>query len=307
MMTIDELSAKWNSISPFSGGFLLVADDNSLSFHIGYQGDNQKCFMVLNSGKVDNLVSSKAIRVDCVPLSGGGCGLRFLLLLASLDELFIKLCWDLINASSNTPDPVAKVVSQYRSWMRLLQQAGNGIMDASRQKGLLGEMLFLSSAVDEYGSKEALQSWTGPEGSDQDYNFSDRWVEVKTVSIAADQVSVSSLQQLDRSDYGNLIVFFMDKTSSHGAKTISLPEAVASIIGKLCSDEEKDLFACKLAKYGYLEKDAASYAETRYQLAEKRQYSITPDFPRLTRGNTPTGIIKAEYSIDLAIIDPFIR
>lgn len=305
MMTIDELSAKWKSISPFSGGFLLVADDNSLSFHIGYQGDNQKCFMVLNSGKVDNLVSSKGIKVDCVPLSGGGYGLRFILLHASLDELFIKLCWDLIGASSNTPDPVAKLVSQYRSWMRLLQQAGNGIMDDSRQKGLLGEMLFLSSAVDEYGSKEALQSWTGPEGSDQDYNFSDRWVEVKSVSIAADQVSVSSLQQLDRSDYGNLIVFFMDKTSSHGAKTISLPEAIASVNTKLQSAAEKNLFSCKLAKYGYLDKDVEAYAEIRYRFAEMRKYTVVPDFPRLTRGNTPAGITKAEYNIDLAVIESF--
>ena len=302
-MTIDELTIKWNSISPFSGGFLLVADDNSLSFHIGYQGDNQKCFMVLNSGKIDKLISSKAIRVDCVPLEIGGYALKFLLLQSSLDELFVKLCWDLIEASRDDPQPVAKIVSQYRSWMRLLQQAGSGIMDLSKQKGLLGELLFLSSAIDKYGSKEALQAWTGPEGSDQDFVFVDHWAEVKSVSIAADLVSISSMQQLDRTDEGELVVFFMDKTSSHGAKTISLTEGIESINNRLQSNTEKDAFSCKLARYGYFEKDAALYSETRYSFAEMRRYTVSPNFPRITRDNCPTGITKVEYCIDLAVID----
>ena len=302
-MTIGELTTKWNRISPFSGGFLLVADDNSLSFHIGYQGDNQKCFMVLNSGKIDKLISSKAIRVDCVPLENGGYALKFLLLKSSLDELFIKLCWDLIEASRDDPQPVEKIVSQYRSWMRLLQQAGSGIMDLSKQKGLLGELLFLSSAIDKYGSKEALQAWTGPEGCDQDFVFVNHWVEVKSVSIAADQVSISSLQQLDRTDEGELVVFFMDKTSSHGAKTISLIEEIGLINDKLRSNTEKDAFSCKLARYGYFEKDAALYSETRYSFAEMRRYTVSPDFPRLIRGNCSAGITKAEYCIDLAVID----
>ena len=305
MMTISELTAKWNSISPFSGGFLLVSDDNALSFHVGYAGDRQKCFMVLNSGKVDRIVSSKAIRVDCDRLTNGEYALRFLLNYPSLDELFVKLCWDLIDASSGAPDPVNKIIVQYRSWLRLLQQAGSDLMNANSQKGLLGELMFLNSAIDQYGSADALRAWTGPEGSDQDYNFSDHWAEVKAVSIAAEQVSVSSLQQLDRDDEGEFVVFFMDKTSSHGAKSISLPELIAAVRIKLETNTERDELSCKLTKYGYYDKDEDKYAEIRYQFSEQRTYRVTSDFPRLTRRFVPNGVTRAEYHLDLEVLEAF--
>lgn len=41
MRTINDLYEKWNSISPYTGGFLLVSDEHPLSFHIGYLSDSQ--------------------------------------------------------------------------------------------------------------------------------------------------------------------------------------------------------------------------------------------------------------------------
>ena len=61
MRTINDLYEKWNSISPYTGGFLLVSDEHPLSFHIGYLSDSQKCFIVLNTGKLEKISSSKAI------------------------------------------------------------------------------------------------------------------------------------------------------------------------------------------------------------------------------------------------------
>ena len=307
MMTIDELTEKWNAMPAHIGGFLLVAEDNSLSFHAGYSGESQKCFVVLNSGKVSNIKSSKGIRVRNLRLTDGSYALEFLLIYSSLEELFIKLCWDLMEASRCAQDQISKLVEQYKSWMRLFQQAGSSLMSPESQKGLLGELLYFRSAIEEYGSGEVLTGWTGPDGSDQDYSFSDKWAEIKAVSISADQVSISSLQQLDRSDPGKLIVYFMDKTASHGMSTFSLPDIIETIRCKLQSASEKDEFSCKLAKYGYLDKDASEYAETRYRLAEVREYDVKADFPRLIRANVPVGITKAQYSIDLAIIDSFRR
>ena len=88
MRTINDLYEKWNSISPYTGGFLLVSDEHPLSFHIGYLSDSQKCFIVLNTGKLEKISSSKAINVENILLSDNSYALRFSLNYASLDEIF---------------------------------------------------------------------------------------------------------------------------------------------------------------------------------------------------------------------------
>ena len=302
MISINELHNKWNNISPFTGGFLLVSGDYPLSFHIGYVNRESKCFMVLNTGKVDRIPSSKAILAECVQTTTGEYALRFTLNYASLDELFVKLCWDLIDASKVSSKPVEKIVVQYKSWMRLLQQASAGLLSSSSQKGLIGELLYLEEQINTIGEALALKSWVGPEGSDQDFIFENTWSEIKATSIASDAVTISSIQQLDCSDNGNLIVYFMYKTSSKGQLTISLPKMITRI-KVLLSAQYYDEFSCKLAKNGYFDKDAEHYESYCYRLAEKRTYIVDSTFPRLIRNNIPAEIANARYELSLTAID----
>lgn len=302
-MTINELQRKWDSISPNTGGFLLVSGDHPLSFHIGYYGE-QMCFMVLDTGKVEKTASSKAINSSCVEMDNGKYALRFLLNYPSLNELFVKLCWDLIDCSQNNLDPIATILSRFNSWMRLLQKRGEGLLSPSAQKGLIGELLFLKELIVSEGSIKALNSWVGPEGSDQDFICENSWNEIKATTIASTTVVISSLQQLDRNDNGHLVVYFMDKTASNGVQTLSLPEVVDDV-KKLLPIGATDLFLCKLAMCGYYLKDRERYNEMRYRLSEKRVYSVEEGFPKLTRGNVPSEVHNAKYELDLLTIDRF--
>lgn len=202
-MTINELQEKWNSISPYTGGFLLVSGNHPLAFHIGYYGE-QMCFMVLNTGKRSKINSSKAIHASCVQTNDNKYALQFLLNYSSLTELFIKLCWDLIDCSKNSPNPVDAIIDRFNAWIRLLQKKGEGLLSSSAQKGLIGELLFLKESIISRGAQVSLAAWVGPEGSDQDYLFESEWCEIKATTIASVSVSISSLQQLDREDFGKL-------------------------------------------------------------------------------------------------------
>jgi len=224
MILIKELYSKWNNISPLTGGFLLVSGEHPLSFHIGYMNGENKCFIVLNTGKIDKIPSSKAICAENVQMVDGEFALRFILNYPSLDELFVKLCWDLIDSSMTAEKPVEKIVSQYKSWMKLLQQASAGILSSSMQKGLIGELLYLEEKINEIGEEKAFKAWVGPEGSDQDFIFEYSWAEVKSTSISSDTVTISSVQQLECREKGHLVVYFMDKTSAKGRQTRTLPE-----------------------------------------------------------------------------------
>ena len=259
MISIKELHSKWNNISPLTGGFLLVSGEHPLSFHIGYVNGENKCFIVLNTGKIDKIPSSKAICAENVQTVDGEFALRFILNYPSLDELFVKLCWDLIDSSMTAEKPVEKIVSQYKSWMKLLQQASAGILSSSMQKGLIGELLYLEEKINEIGEEKAFRAWVGPEGSDQDFIFEYSWSEVKATSISSDTVTISSVQQLERQEKGHLVVYFMDKTSAKGLHTRTLPET-AEKVKSLLSVQYHDELSCKLAKNGYFEKDIERYA-----------------------------------------------
>lgn len=307
MKTIHDLYEKWNSISPYTGGFLLVSNEHPLSFHIGYLSDSQKCFIVLNTGRLEKISSSKAINVENILLNDSSYALRFSLNYPSLDEIFVKLCWDLMSASKDDTEPIEKIVAQYKKWLKLLQRIGNGLLPPHSQKGLIGELLYLSDLVDRHGEKTALDEWVGPEGADQDFNFENGWAEVKTTIIAGTSVQVSSLQQFDRSDEGTLVVYFLDKTSSTGITTISLNEAVKLVFSKVLAQSNKDLLGLKLAKYGYQCKNADEYSDYRFKLSEKRSYYVSSDFPRLTKDNVPPAVIETQYRIDLPSIESYRR
>ena len=307
MKTIDELYEKWNSISPFSDGYLLVSGDHPLAFHIGYTGDSQKTFIVLNTGRIDKISSSKAVQVNNVQMRDGTYALSFLLKYPTLDELFVKLCWDLMEASREAAKPLISLIDQYKKWQRLLQQIREGLLSPSVQKGLIGEMLFLASRVACDGELVAITGWVGPEGSDQDFNYEHFWAEVKTTTIAGTAVTISSLQQLDRTDNGYLVVYFMDPTDSVGLQSISLDEAVKKVSDLLTDIAVKNQFECKLARVGYQHRDAEKYHTHRYRCANSSIFAVSDDFPRLIKSCVPAEVVGAKYDLNLPAIERFQR
>lgn len=303
-MTINELQEKWRNISPYTGGFLLVSGEHPLSFHIGYYGERM-CFIVLDAEMTEKIESSKAISASCVQTEDHKFALQFLLNNDSLNELFIKLCWDLIECSKQSFTPVDDIIARFNGWMRLLQKKGEGLLSPSIQKGLIGELLFLKEAIKIYGAAKAVNAWVGPEGSDQDYIFEDGWFEIKSTTIASATIVISSLQQLDRKDDGILVVYFMDKTTTHGSQTLSLPEVIEDVEKALNDANKIDILSCKLAKYGYFSKDADRYKDIRYKFAEKHQYKVAQDFPRLIRNNVSIAIHNAKYELALSSIEEY--
>ena len=304
MMTLNDLQKKWNETSPFSGGFLQVSEGHPLSVHVGYEND-QRCFVILDTGRIESIDSSKAIDAVCIKISAGQFGLKFLLKYPSLDELFIKLCWDLMECSKDSEYPLKAMLDRYSNWLILLQKAKAGIMSVSRQKGLLAELLYLKDQIQLVGEDEALAAWVGPEGCDQDFVFADSWSEVKATSKASNSVLISSLQQLDREDIGELIVYFMDKLSAQGDGDFSLSQVVDEVKNMIRLPHNKDLYDCKLAMYGFYYNDADQYQNIYYSLSERRDYEVNHSFPRLSVKNVPREIIEARYRMDLASIESF--
>lgn len=306
-MTYDEFQRKWDNMPEQKNSYLSLGDIHPLSLQIGHGSNNFKSFVVMNSGEVKDVPSSFAIQAVNPKLANGKRTLEFQLVYNAFEEEFQRLCWDMIEVTVESPQPLSDMISRYMSWQRLLQYYNRGKMSFERQKGLLGELLFLRKLILESNPRNAVMSWCGPDGSDQDFLFDATWTEVKTVSLASGNVKISSLEQLEQETNGTLIIYILEKTTP-GEKKISLPDVVEDIRNLLADDAlVLDKFNMRLFKYGYRDRDEDYYRQNVFRLIEEREYDVTDDFPKLTRKNVPVELTACKYELSLPSLEAYRR
>lgn len=312
MIGYEEFAKKWNDMPVYPNGYYRLDVKHPLNFQVGYHLGLSKSFVVMDSGKFDAIPSSQAIKVYNRKTQDGIWIIEFQLFKEEFEDIFIKLCWDLVDASSTSNHPLDNLICRYMQWQKILQYLKPGIMSLQAQKGLLGELLFMKELInhiDIYGlNKEMiLDSWVGPEGSDQDYIFKNSWSEIKAVTMSSEEVKISSLQQLDRKDKGTLDIYFLERTPSTSA-FITLCSMIDDIRTELKdSDILTDRFNLKLAKYGFNDNDRDEYLKNKYRFVEHRVYEVTQNFPKLTRETVPAEVTECTYKLSIASLENYRR
>lgn len=305
-MTFKDFQEKWNKVPCKRDAFLALSINHPLDLQIGYGVHGYKSLVIMNSGEIRDVPSSQVIDVDNPDISDGSRRLEFQLKDTKYEDMFLHLCWDMIQCS-NDANAMSKLLQRYRRWQRLLQKKIGGEMSFESRKGLLGELLYLEEVIVNRDAAVAIHAWQGPDGGDQDFIFDDSWTEVKSVALAAKDVGISSLEQLNQQQDGILWVYFLEKTTA-GSYRHNLVKQIKKIRQYLNGqDELEDSFEMKLYKYGYREKDAEKYADECFRLVECRVYYVGKDFPRLTRENVPSAISECAYKLSLAALDPYRR
>lgn len=304
-MTFKEFQMKWENMPQQHNGFLSLPIQHPLDLQIGYDFRGVKSLAVMNSGKVLGVPSSKAISTENPKLLDGSRIIEFKLIDASFEETYLRLCWDIIDYSSEGEEPLQKLLHRYVTWQKLLQAKPLELLSFEKQKGLLGELIYLNELMENEKEENAITVWTGPDGSDQDFVFKDTWTEVKAVSLAAESIRISSLEQLNQERDGKLRIYFLEKTTA-GVGRVSLVQQVNNIRKKLkASPNSLDRFEMKLFKYGYRSKDEEKYEENQFRLVEYRDYTVNEYFPKMTVKNVPVAVTECKYRLSIAAIDDF--
>lgn len=303
IITPESLQKQWDSIKYRDGGFLQVDIKHLLEWHIGFQSINQKTLLLVSDIEIGAVISSKSMAVSrrCRE-SDNRWTLSLELLRDEQESVFAILCSDIIGHSqsaSNEEEALALVLSRYKQWSRLLESQKSGLMDEHSRKGLIGELLFLSNRLDASDSAlTAVQGWIGADGADQDFTYADGWFEVKSIGASATSVTISSLEQLDCDDYGELVILRIDKTAPEKNGAISLNDMVRQICEQLSGDSDAlDSFRSKLATCGYI--DLQAYSEQKYYCSGTQCYSVNETFPRMTKKTVPTQIVSLHYELNL--------
>ncbi|WP_392561779.1 PD-(D/E)XK motif protein [Orbus sturtevantii] len=310
-ITPEVLQRQWDSISYKDGGFLQIDIQHPLEWHIGYLSICQRTLLVVCNIEIDACESSKSIAVSRRRRETDNRWLlTFELLRDEQQDVFTILCNDIIEHSRMAADEkeaLILVINRYRQWGRLLELQKSGLMDERVQKGLLGELLFLEQHMDNVDSVlNAVQGWSGAEAADQDFMYSDGWYEVKSIGASAASVTISSLEQLDCKDSGELVIMRIDKVAPDRIGAISLNEVVYRISNKLFSHVEAlNLFQNKLTAYGYM--DLQEYSEQKYHYSTMQRYRVDASFPRLTSHSVPTEIISLCYELSLPSLTGWLK
>lgn len=226
-----------------------------------------------------------------------------------LEAVFGRLCQDLLDAAYRVSGDEA-LISLFRDrlmlWKRLFQHGSNGMLETHQIKGLMAELLSLEWLIKISGRDlaEAVNGWVGPFGADQDFCFTDEVIEVKAIRPGADEISISSLGQLNSQFPIRLVVFEMRAAvrGEHGA--LSLNDIVARLESLIsCDSHAFVIFKERLLEAGFVEQEY--YDSICFEPVGKKHYLVGEGFPRLTVETVAEGITKAGYQISVASISNF--
>lgn len=282
------------------------ADRNHiLDLHIGLDEKGRKSIELRAKFSPRKIKGSTAIEVNQYRRADYNT-LRFSLIDDNLSGLFYKFCEDIIEQTRTVPDKsegYAAIINRFHLWRKMFVPGKKVVMSESSIMGLIGEIMFMRGPLaDRIGLSQALKSWSGQELTHKDFSYGDTWSEVKSISKSSTAVRISSLEQLDSDKNGELVVYPLEKMSEK-YDGLTLNKIVVETMKMFSDVTERDLFLTKVAMQGYDYNDYYDYFV--YAADQFRTYSVTSDFPKLTKANISNAIIKAEYQIALNEIKDF--
>jgi hypothetical protein len=223
-------------------------------------------------------------------------------------DLFQGLCRTLAAAlahASDSASALAIALAHIRRWKTFFSGRGGQHLSPEEVRGLFAELTFLLELLDRLPSSiAAVNSWLGPEKSQQDFIFGNTSVEIKSLSgTERSTVRISSEDQLESLNDGLFLRIYRLSNLADAAGALSLNEIVTMLQDSLTNNESLEAFDRKLVKHGYA--PLPDYDEPRFVVTEVRSFRIQQDFPRLIRSTLPIGVTKVAYDIKLETIATF--
>ncbi len=237
----------------------------------------------------------------------GGSRLVLTLLESEQVDIFRALCSDLMRSTtglsgSESGAGLSITLNRLRRWQSLLERARNDLLPRTKVIGLVGELLFLRDLlVPRMGNFDAVQSWRGPYGDEQDFLMVGRMIEIKTQLSTSDRyLPVSSAEQLDTSS-GPILVCHqtLDVPADEAVGAVSLNGLVNSLTSAMDAMEPAaaDLFQTSLLEAGYRWRD--EYERPSWLLNSRSFYEVRDGFPRITTHMIASGIDRVRYRVSV--------
>lgn len=305
----------WRALNENSPGFgwntiPIAARSNLLLLAGRHHPQNQESmligFTVAALPKQTSLPQCKGFTLEVIELPYQG--VRYLCLAitrqssGSLD-IFSAMLHDIImvleRSGRTEQEHIANVIERISGWQRFMSREDDGTLSAEAELGLLGELQVLRSLLNAgISGCEALNWWQGPTDSLHDFVCPFGDIEVKSSTRSGSfSANVAPLDQLDESLVQSLYLAAVQFSLS--ASGLRLPQHIDSIRLLLNGNQEfVDALDGKLLAAGYHQALASRY-QRQFSYLLTSFYEVNGNFPRLSKGSVPAGVIDARYRIEI--------
>jgi hypothetical protein len=250
--------------------------------------------------------SSFTVNRIALPQDGEEYGtLQLVLTNARYKDIFTTLVQDIVDYLASVTEGRAAIsafITRLKRWQAFLEKHNPEGLSETAQQGLYGELWFLRQLV--FPNLELLQGlrcWTGPKGTQQDFQFPRCAVEVKTTSVKQHQkLAIASERQLDDTGAGTIVLLHLSLDVRQGQGE-TLPEMVASVRLLVAEDAiSRDELENLLFEIGYLDIHATRYESVGYTIREHNYFRVGEDFPKIIESDLRNGVGDVRYTISVA-------
>ncbi|MEY9938564.1 PD-(D/E)XK motif protein [Streptacidiphilus sp. MAP5-3] len=259
---------------------------------------------------VQHLSRTAGIEIQLNAVSRVEYELRLVLKADELREVFNPLVADVAETAGLAADAagaLSSAVERYERWQDLLRTVGSTGLTAEVRRGLVGELVVLRDRLlDGLSDLEAVEAWTGPGGSNQDFQLPRAALEVKTSTAKRPQtLLIASERQLDGTGVPAMLLCLVTLDERQGGTGQSLNQVVDSIRHRLTSSTARARFDGLLTRAGYLPGQRELYDEHRYTLRDIRFWHVRAGFPRLVESDLPEGVSDCRYHVAVGNLEQY--
>lgn len=269
-------------------------------FIIGLEGD----FAAMMRA---NLIRVQGIELQLLAAGPGRQQLVLELQREGDQDLFENFCRALVNslgAAGNSDAAFTIAWAHIRRWKAFL---GGSIQHLSPEvvQGLFAELHFLKERIAEVCVEDAVASWVGPDGSQQDFIYGKVAVEVKSVTgTARNSVRISSEDQLESLQERLYLRAYLLRTEPDPSSGTSLNHLVEDIRTLVADSPALDDFERKLFELRY--QPLPHYDRPGFLISAVWTYQVREDFPRLIRSELSPWLAKVSYDIKIEGLSDYI-
>lgn len=283
-----------------------VDENINHNIFLGKDEKNRLIIFAVSSMEPFNIASSNLIEVQTGMRSDGQWVLSFILINQEYSDMFCHFCDDMIMyaVDNKNKDVIESFSNRYIKWQNMLKKNNSGLLSKEAVKGLIGEIHFLLNyMIHKYGAENAIYSWVGIEYNIHDFITDHLWYEVKSVKNGASTVTVSSIEQLDSDENGQLVINYFDDTSITDSNKITLNSIVHELLNININENIKIMIYDKLIDYGYVNRK--EYDTIAFRFVKRKIYNINNTTEIIRRNNIPDTIKNARYEIFIAKIQDY--
>lgn len=316
MMRVDEI---WNVLEQetvsYPTGYLTrrILPDVNYDAYIAIEKPSNTRILMLSVSKafLDREIvypTSNSFTVNRIvlPQDDEGHGtLQLVLINTRYKDIFTTLVQDIVDHLEAIPEEqpaISAFITRLKRWQTFLEKNNSDGLSEIAQQGLYGELWVLREAIlPHFALLTGLQSWTGPKGAQQDFQFTHCAVEVKTTSTKRHQkLSIASERQLDNTGIGTIILLHLSIDVRQGQRE-TLPQIVTSVRAIVSDDDiARDELENLLFEAGYLDVHSQHYEHKGYIIREQNYFKVGENFPRIVESDLRNGVGDVSYTISVA-------